>query len=483
MPPRKTQKTGYVFWTDLGTRNRKRPSKQRLKEDLMTRSLPAVLFAAALTAGVPLPRLAAADVGPKPLSYAGHPTPLRDMKGIEVEMAAEEVKLVLSKAKLEVDALFTMVNHGPDAEFEEGFPVGPYKTMPEFSITLDGKPAAFKLVDRNSSDPSADRSKEADPDYFGGKGRKGDKVADFWYVWTAAFKAGGRHTHQVRYTVSLAHQHFYHQTGYTLHTGAAWKNPIGKAVVTLTFGKDSSLHHLRGVSPFDAARYEADRVVWTFESFEPGKEHDILIRYDLDSWQDDLATARKDAAGSWYGRRVLAAQLKEVPLYQGRKKFTPAELQAWLDALASLISEAKVEEGKLVLPATDPERFSGPADFPNPMQGFVRYRYYVLESNPLETFQGFLDEALAAAREHPAEPKAKDVLRAYRDFLRHLAAGDLYLDYRPMAQNAKLAAERNIKLVGRVNPKEGKVVPADRIPDEKKKVLEAKLGEAEALLR
>jgi hypothetical protein len=441
----------------------------------MIRILTAVLFVAGPAAG--------ADIGPKPLDYPGLPTPLHDMKGIEVERAAEEVRLVLSMSKLEVDVVFDMVNHGAAAEFEEGFPVGPYKSMTEFSITMDGMAVPFKLVDRNSADPRADRAKESDPDYFGPrKETRREKAADFWYVWMAPFKAGGRHTHQVRYTVSLAHQHFYHETGYILHTGAAWKNPIGKAVVTLTFGKDIGIHHLRGVSPSDGVRFEKDRVVWTFEKFEPTKEHDIAIRYGLESWQDEIVQEKKEAPRSWYARRSLAATLREVPTYQGRKKFAPAELKEYLEVLGSLVGEVKVEDGKPVLPATDPERFNGPAGFVNPMEGMVRTRYYLLESNLAETFGGLFDEAMETARQHPDEPKAKEVLGAYREFLRSLLAGDLHLDYRPMAVNRKIAAERNIKITGRPGSKDGKVVPMDRLTDEQRKALEDRVAQADGLL-
>ena len=399
--------------------------------------------------------LLGSDIGPKPLDYAGHPTPLADMKGIEVEMAAEDVKLVLSKAKLDVDAVFHMVNHGAAAEFEEGFPVGPYKTMTRFAVTIDGKPVPFKLVDRNSADPRADRSQEATPDYFG----KGAKPADYWYVWTASFAAGGRHTHQVKYSVSLEHQHFYKRTGYILHTGAAWKNAIGKAVVTLTFGEGFSIGNLRGVTP--AGRFEADRVVWTFEKLEPTKEHDLSIRYALDPWKEDVARARKQAPQSWSTRRGLAATLREVPAYQGRKEFTPEELKAYLDGLADLIGELKVEGGKPVLPATDPELISGPTGVVTAMGNLRRGRYYVLESNLPEIFGPLAGEAVETARRHPGDARAKEVLGLYRKFLGHLLAGDLHLDYRPMAD---------------------KVAPMPRLTDAQRKAIEARAAEADALL-
>lgn len=438
---------------------------------------------AVLAAAVVLPFAGAADIGPKPLDYAGHPTPLGDMKGIEVEMASEDVKLVLSPGKLEVEAVFHMVNHGADVEFEEGFPVGPFKSMTAFSIEMDGKAAPFKLVDRASSDPRLDRSKEANPDYFGGKGGRREKVADFWYVWNAPFRKGGRHVHTVRYTVGLDHQHFYKQTGYVLHTGAAWKNPIGKAVVTLTFGKGFGPMNLRQFSPLEGARLDGDRVVWTFEKFEPGKEHDLRIGYSLASWKDEIEQLRKEAPRSWSVRRGLQATLKALPSYQGRKAFTPEELGAYLDALSGLISEGRMEDGKFVLPATDPEHISGPADAPPLLDGFMRSRYYVLESSPAETFGALFDEALAAAREHPGDARAKKVLGEYRDFIRRLLAGELHLDYRPLAQNAKLAAERGIRISGRPDPKEGKIVPADRVSEEEAKELKVRLAEAEPLLR
>jgi len=406
--------------------------------------------------------LVLADIGPKPLSYAGQPTPLKDMPGIEVEMASEDVKLVLHKSKLEVEVVFHMLNHGPNAEFQEGFPIGPFQNMKDFSFTIDGKPVPFELVDR----AAGVAKKEAN---------------DFWYVWTAAFKAGARHTHVVKYAVDLSHQHFYHQTGYILHTGAAWKNPIGKATVTLTFGEGTSVEHLRGVQPFDAARVEANQVTWTFENFEPTKAHDIVIRYDLETWKEHVAKLRGDA--SWNGRRALAATLKELPGYQGRKAFTPAELRDYLDALAGLISEGKMEDGKYVFPACDPERVSGPPGTESLFAGLWRLRYYLLEDDILRMFQGYLDEARETAVAHPTEPKAREVLALYRDFLRRIATGELHLDYRKLAENAEVAKKRNIQFSGRPDPREGKILPVRALKPEEAKTLEAKLAEADALLK
>jgi hypothetical protein len=399
------------------------------------------------------------DIGPKPLSYAGHPTPLHDLKGVEVEMAAEDVKLVLHKTKLDVEAVFHMLNHGADAEFEEGFPIGAYRNMTGFSVAIDGKPLPFKLVDRRSADPTADRSAEPEKDLFSGK----NKEPDFWYVWTAAFKAGARHTHVVKYSVSLEHQHFYHQTGYILHTGAAWKNPIGKATVTLMFGEGAGVDHLRGVQPFDEARFQSDQVSWTFENLEPSKAHDIVINYNVNPWKEDVAKLRTDA--SWYGRYALTATLKELPRYQGRKDFTPGERADYLDALRSLVSELKRNDGWWSFPATDPERVSGPPELTKLFEGRFRPRYFLLEDDILRTFQRYLDDVLAVARTHPAE--AKETVKAYRHFLGRLADGSLHLDYGQLKEGKHA----------------GKIVPARALTPEEAKTLEAKLAEADALLK
>jgi hypothetical protein len=385
-----------------------------------------------------------ADVGPKPLSYAGQPTPLKDMKGVEVEMASEEVKLVLHRAKLDVEVVFHMLNHGGDVDMEEGFPVGPYETMKGFAITIDGKPVPFKLVDRAA-------------------GVAKREASDFWYVWTAPFKAGARHTHVVKYTLDLQHQRFYHETGYVLHTGAAWKNPIGRADVTLTFGEGVSVEHLRGVKPFDAARIGSDRVTWRFENLEPTKEHDIFIRYDLETWKEDVEKLRADP--SWYGRYALTATLKELPAWKGRKDFTPEERKDYLDALRSLVSELKRNDGVWTFPTTDPERVSGPPELTKLFEGRVRLRYYLLEDDLLRTFQRYFDDALAVARTHPAE--AKETLQAYRHFLGRLADGSLHLDYGTLKEGKNA----------------GKVLSARALKPEEKKTLEAKLAEADALLK
>src|SRR5205085_3849691 len=136
--------------------------------------------------------------------------------------------------------------------------------------------------------------------------------------------------------------------------------------------------------------------------FEPTKDHDIVIRYDLETWKEHIAKLRAD--GSWNGRRAVASTLKELPAYQGRKDFTPAELRDYLDALAGLISEGKMEDGKYVFPACDPERVSGPPGSESLFAGMWRLRYYLLEDDILHMFQGYLDEAQATAVAHPTEP-------------------------------------------------------------------------------
>ena len=70
-----------------------------------------------------------------------------------------------------------------------------------------------------------------------------------------------------------------------------------------------------------------------------------------------------------------------------------------------------------------------------------------------------LDEAQATAVAHPTEPKAREVLALYRDFLRRIATGELHLDYRKLAENAEVAKKKNIHISGRPDPRDGKILP------------------------
>ncbi|MCK6440065.1 MAG: hypothetical protein L6Q71_07675, partial [Planctomycetes bacterium] len=104
-----------------------------------------------------------ADVAPKPRKTAPGPVLSTDMEDVEVQMKSEVVNLCLCKEtkmhpeddhasdyySLEVEVTFEMVNHGEEVTFEEGFPCGPYQTMNNFSISVDGtKVDGVKLIDR-----------------------------------------------------------------------------------------------------------------------------------------------------------------------------------------------------------------------------------------------------------------------------------------------------------------------------------------------
>jgi hypothetical protein len=340
-----------------------------------------------------------ADIGPKPTTSGRNLTPGGDLAGLEVEMAAEEVELVLRRGKkknhdkLDVVARFWMKNRGETATFETGFPIGAYENFENFSITVDGRKVDFDLVNRS---PSRQRR-------LLGRGR----ANDYWYVWTATYPGRTTSRHVVRYTVDIAGRprSYSRFAGYTLSTGAPWKNPIGRATVTLRCTDGWSLDHLVTVKPKQGGVRHADRIVWTFTNLEPTKEHDIRFSYFMKTRAEVLREAREQAATGWRGRQALAIELLRVRDLHLRDRMTDAELSAALDAIAGLVPDFERDDQRLVLPARDPA------------PGYYRY--------PQQLFR-WLPRMAGVVRAHPESGRARKLLANLLELAQGFLAGRLF---------------------------------------------------------
>lgn len=337
-----------------------------------------------LLAGLP----AWADVGPKPRQRAPGLVPRGDMAGIEIEMTSEDVTLVLKAdgkrhERLVVDATFEMTNLGKATELEEGFPIGPVNNMEKFTVSLDGKAAKATAVNLG---------KKAEGDWPLHEGE------DWWQVWQVSFAAGAKVTHAVHYELVLEHD-FYTTvtTGYVLHTGAPWKNPIGRATVTLRV-EGLSLAHVYRAWPDAGFERGEKELVWKREKFEPGEEDDIRIQYDdEDTWADEVARLRKEPQESWAIREELARLLVHVPFQAGRPR-DDAEHADYVAALDALVREAKPKDGGFDLPDREDK---------------VNARRYAGGGGGADALLKYLANACDALEERPEDPKARALVERY----------------------------------------------------------------------
>lgn len=372
-----------------------------------------------------LPTLLEADVGPKPRSTAaGFEVLGRDLKDLEVAMASEEVHLTLGREgqgeTLGVDATFHMRNDGPEVAFEEGFPVGPINNMTGFSISIDGQPVKAELIDRKA-------------------GAGPDENHDLWYVWKATYKVGAESVRVVKYSIGISHFSEYRTTGYVLHTGAAWKGPIGKAVVTLRCAGKIAFDHITDLRPRRDAELKDGVCVWTRTNLEPTEADDIEISYNnAATWAERIAKLRAATATAWSPRQELVFTLEDAAARQARERMTEPELDDYLGALALAIAEAKEQDGKLVLPATEPEQIDlsnlppdAAAAMRQAMAGRTSPRPYV-QSDDGEVITRLFDRALAAAAAYPDSARAREVLASYARLGQAFLDGTLYADAKPL---------------------------------------------------
>ena len=356
-----------------------------------------------------------ADIGPNPIQRGQTPAAQGAEEPVGVRMLAEDVQLVLTgkdeartSVELIVTATFEMQNPGASLEMETGFPAGDRGTLEDFFVTVDGEAVEVVLLRRD--EPATDDDEESpasDPERA---------PEDWWYVWTAPYPGGTTSTHVVTYRLPVQRNSSLGHTGYVLHTGAPWDGTIGKARITLRTAGTLRLDHLYDVRPHPGGRRTDSSIVWEFEDLEPTTEHDIHIGWIEHAWSDQRRELESRAVREWAARRELAMLLRAWPERNLRRRHDRTEAEAWLEALASILAERKVEGDSVVLPLRDP--------------GAERPRSYV--SNPASLFYmlpSVFDavEALPEDHERAAEVRAMwlETFDAWRE-------GRLHVDDRPL---------------------------------------------------
>ncbi|MBK8206372.1 MAG: hypothetical protein IPK87_06180 [Planctomycetes bacterium] len=390
----------------------------------------AMILLAAAACAAPL----AADMGPKPRTTApGLQFHAGDVKDINVEMTAEEVHLVLRKGeqgdRLDVTATFHMTNLGDATSFEVGFPIGPYKNMTGFKAVTDGTEHQLKLIDRR---PAKEGINEEEA---------GMHVHDYWYVWDASYAAKAKATHVITYSVDTWHYSEHRSTGYILHSGAGWKNAIGKAVVTLKFDGKLTADHLRSIGPVANLEFKDDSFSWTFENLEPTAADNISISYNTRiTYKDEVALLRSEREKYWDSRTELVGLLGRGHRRQGRTERTAAELDECVAALADLLSELKEEDDKLIMPGKTTEKVRMPDDMDEDMRKMLeaiasnRPRSYCY-GHSMGAFFDFIGVAAGIVEAHPEHTAAREALVKWHK------VGQAFIDGKLYADDAKIEAK------------------------------------------
>jgi hypothetical protein len=390
-----------------------------------------------------------ADIGPKPRTTAPglefHPG---DLKDVNVEMTSEEVNLVITRKDeqdtLYVTATFHMTNLGDEAAFEVGFPVGTHENMKSFKVTTDGVAHDITKIDRNP--PKAQGRDERDSIEM--------HPHQYWYVWDAKYAAKAKVTHVVTYTVDIWHWSDNRYTGYILHSGAGWKNAIGKAVVTLSAGEGMTLDHLRDIGPKRNLAFKDNTYTWTFENLEPTAADNITISYNARiSFTDEVAQLRSERDKYWDSRQELVYELSRASNRHGRADLNEAERAEYIDALVDLLSEMKEEDGKVIMPGKTTDKVIMSDDIDPEMRKMLEAmhkdqpRSYTY-GHSLGTFFGNFGALLKVAAAEPGNEKALAGLEKWNKLAKAYLEGKFYADDKPIvvtSRGDKAEIEKKVK--------------------------------------
>jgi hypothetical protein len=393
-----------------------------------------------------------ADIGPKPRQFGPGVQPTADLDDLQVEMSAEEVELILAQRDgsdtLTVRATFHMTNHADTVQrLEIGFPVGPILNMSGFQALQGCKVVETKLIDR------AQGGQELTPAQAraANSGRGDQTRHDYWYVWDAVFPPG-QSDHVVEYTLSVWHFSEYRSCGYLLHTGAPWKNAIGKAVVRLRCEGDLTLDHVTRLSPRQGGEHHGDEVVWTFTDLEPTQAHDIGIQYNSQrSFGEELAAHRERGEVHFSSKCELVWDLQRAPERRLREAHTDGELSDYLTALQDLIGEVEFAGDKLILPLEEPANVHYPDDMPPEVVAMLRERTgnetrQYARKGEVHTLLRFYAQVVDVAQAHPGHAQARSTLRSWTNLVERFLAGRLFADTQPLAYTGPDEAKQTAAL-------------------------------------
>ncbi len=242
-----------------------------------------------------------ADVAPDPLAAMGNVRVMKE-KAPNTSMLREEVRVELFPSVAVVDATFVMAHDGPDQTLEVGFP-GQGVVMQE-RWAVHTPLHAFKAWVNDA--PVASLGVETEVKFKAGP--KGEQTRrETWHVFVVPLVKGKQTTLRVRYGVVAQWHYGQSYSGgtverdvvwYILHTGAAWKGPIGagRIVVEAAEGVDPlSIETVNHAQPGPASKEKfqyyklpagavrtAKGFEFTFKDLTPTQEHNLEIAYRAD---------------------------------------------------------------------------------------------------------------------------------------------------------------------------------------------------------
>lgn len=280
-----------------------------------------------------------ADVAPDPRGIARGVEPYGE--NVPIAMKWEEVDLVPAPERLDVTAVFGLLNTGPaDLSIDVGFPELRGQPLHDFKVDVEanGKPAAVQRIEPVKT-RSGQRKPSTLPEWVAFRGY------DRWHSWRMDFPRGVERKVTVRYWVAPTPSHFAPDpgypaeiraklailtTGYILHTGSLWSGPIGRAVVRIHYSDAFPRTLVRRLSPpwRNWRQKEAPPSPWTYDE---KTRTDTLVFTDLKpTWQHDIEID--------YKKITLAEEINlMVEVMKGGVTPPPWEVES----LATLVIENK----------------------------------------------------------------------------------------------------------------------------------------------
>ncbi|MDC1141738.1 hypothetical protein OAU50_01480 [Planctomycetota bacterium] len=349
------------------------------------------------------------------LPLPGHgvgPKQLDDLEGLEIGMESEQVDLELEVVDgslvLDVDVTFMFKNYSDeDIQLDVCYPIGLKKNVISFECETDGDIHDTTL-----------RSAKTE--------RHGVSFDIWYYDWKTTYPANQTVSHKVNYRLNLKGGS---RTGYTVSSGGPWKGKIAKSVITLS-ATTEAWSHVRKFGPFDSATESGERIVWRYADYDPAPSHDIWIDYSSLTFEAECENLTK---GHQWPERCWEINLRTNAFYStGRLSLSDEQLKSLGHSLTDLISQAKPEGTKVILPASEirmvrPGMGIGEGGGPRKpsVEKEVQRPYLIGKRKAGEIFR-WLGQVVRVAEALPDDADTMKMLEAWGELLDAHVRGELF---------------------------------------------------------
>jgi len=193
----------------------------------------------------------------------------------EVRLAREMVEAEVKPERIAVTADFWLRNEGPATTLDVGFPCG-----------TEQPPHDLRVWEGNKELPVT--------------------VRPAWFVWPMAFATEEEKRLRVTYWQRRTWRPWTSRLfRYILHTGAAWKGPIGQATIRVHFSQVPRVEPLWAVP--SSYQFDGKTVTWELTNFEP--DFDLALR-----WKERLSIVRTDRPIPQGEEADLPEDLENLPV-------------------------------------------------------------------------------------------------------------------------------------------------------------------------